>query len=141
MIKVGLIPNKIFTLACQSSVRVPYHDFLILSDLSEVFLEFFYNIPFPSKSSKKKPILKGKTWLPIWILGISKTVSQTLNDSLEMVSSVKVHPIRLSVKTNACQGSQHQRCSVTKSMLQSLKFSKCHNCVTSSLQNDDDATS
>ena len=56
-----------------------------------------------------------------------------------MVSSVKVHPIRLSVKTNACQGSQHQRCSVTKSMLQSLKFSKCHNCVTSSLQNDDDA--
>ena len=58
MIKVGLIPNKIFTLACQSSVRVPYHDFLILSDLSEVFLEFFYNIPFPSKSSKKKSILR-----------------------------------------------------------------------------------
>ena len=57
MIKVGLIPNKIFTLACQSSVRVPYHDFLILS---EVFLEFFYNIPFPSKSSKKKSILSAK---------------------------------------------------------------------------------
>ena len=63
MIKVGLIPNKIFTLACQSlSV---YHItifsfFQTFSELSEVFLEFFYNIPFPSKSSKKKPILSAK---------------------------------------------------------------------------------
>ena len=57
MIKVGLIPNKIFTLACQSSVRVPYHDFLILSDLSEVFLEFFYNIPF---FFKEKAYFKAK---------------------------------------------------------------------------------
>ena len=61
MIKVGLIPNKIFTLACQSlSV---YHItifsfFQTFSELSEVFLEFFYNIPFSSKSSKKKPILR-----------------------------------------------------------------------------------
>ena len=49
MIKVGLIPNKIFTLACQSlSVyRITIFSFFqTFQNPIDVFLEFFYNILF-----------------------------------------------------------------------------------------------